>query len=85
MAGLTSNCRGLRNIEILRRLNIATLVIAVTVYVGVLGIAVFYRVVPLAVFSSCIMLAEILVFQFVRTWCDFLELDRNRELSKMTD
>jgi len=48
------------------------------VYVGVLAIAAFYRVGPLAVFSTCILLAEILVFQIVRTLVDHLEIIRNR-------
>ncbi|MFZ9109271.1 MAG: hypothetical protein ACO21F_05205, partial [Ilumatobacteraceae bacterium] len=45
-------------------------------YAGVLGIAAFYRVGPLAVFSTCILLAELLVFQIVRTLGDHLDLVR---------
>lgn len=59
---------------LLRRLNIFTLCVAVIVYVGLLAIAAFQRVGPLAVFSSCIMIAELLLFQIVRTFCSFVEL-----------
>jgi len=68
--------RAQRNAALLRKLNVVTLCVAVVVYVGVLGIAAYYRVVPLAVFSSCIMLAELLVFQIVRTLGDHLDLVR---------
>jgi hypothetical protein len=57
-------------------LNVVTLGVAVVVYLGLLAIAVSQRVGPLAVFSSCIMLAEILVFQIVRTLSDHLDLMR---------
>lgn len=67
------NARVSRRIEHLRTLNLATLFIALVVYAGLLAIAAAQRVVPLAVFASCIMVAEILVFQFVRTWCDHVE------------
>lgn len=65
--------RASRRIDHLRTLNLATLLIAVVVYAGLLAIAAFQRVGPLAVFASCIMMAEMLVFQFVRTWCDHAE------------
>ena len=69
--------RALRNIRLLRRLNVFTLAVAVVVYAGLLTIAAFERVGPLAVFSSCIMIAEILVFQIVRTLCDHLDIIRD--------
>ncbi|MEY4401608.1 MAG: hypothetical protein RL072_1473 [Actinomycetota bacterium] len=69
--------RALRNIQLLRRFNIFTLCVAVVVYGGLLGIALFQRVGPLAVFSTCIMIAEILVFQIVRTLCDHLDIIRD--------
>ena len=68
--------RAARNLRLLRRLNVATLAVAVVVYAGLLVIAVTQGVGPLAVFSSCIMLAELLVFQVVRTLCDHLDLFR---------
>lgn len=68
--------RAERNARILRRLNSATLIVAVVVYAGLLAIAAAQGVGPLAVFSSCIMLAELLVFQIVRTLCDHLDLIR---------
>lgn len=68
--------RAARNLRLLRRLNLATLAVAVVVYAGLLVIAVAQGVGPLAVFSSCIMLAELLVFQIVRTLCDHLDLFR---------
>jgi hypothetical protein len=68
--------RAARNAMMLRRLNVVVLCVAVVVYAGVLGIAAFYRVGPLTVFSTCILLAELLVFQIVRTLCDHLELVR---------
>jgi hypothetical protein len=58
----------------LRKLNRATLTIAVVVYTGLLGIAIAARIVPVAIFGSCVMMAEVLVFQFVRTWCDHVKL-----------
>lgn len=71
--------RASRNARLLRKINSLTLGVAVTVYISLLGIAVFQRVGPLVVFSSCIMLAEVLVFQIVRTLSDHLDLVRNRE------
>lgn len=68
--------RAARNLRLLRRLNLATLAVAVVVYAGLLVIAAVQGVGPLAVFSSCIMLAELLVFQIVRTLCDHLDLFR---------
>jgi nitric oxide reductase large subunit len=78
MADTSLVVRAARNAELLRRLNMAVLCVAVVVYAGVLGIAAFYRVGPLAVFSTCIMLAEMLVFQIVRTLHDHLALVRER-------
>lgn len=68
--------RATKSAHLLRRLNIVTLCVALVVYSGLLLIAVFQRVGPLAIFSSCIMLAEILVFQIVRTLSDHLDLLR---------
>lgn len=68
--------RAARNAELLRRFNVVVLCVAVVVYAGVMGIAAFYRVGPLAVFSTCILLAELLVFQIVRTLSDHLDLVR---------
>ena len=68
--------RASRNIRLLRRLNVLTLCVAVSVYVVLLGIAVYQRIFGLAIFSSCIMLAEVLVFQIVRTLADHLDLLR---------
>jgi len=65
-----------RSASKLRQLNNATLCVAIVVYLGLSLIAVFQRVGPLAVFSSCIMLAELLVFQIVRTLLNHLELIR---------
>jgi hypothetical protein len=70
--------RALRNASLLRKLNVFTLVAAVLVYCLVLGIAADYRVGPLALFSTCIMIAELLVFQIVRTLGDHLEIIRQR-------
>lgn len=69
--------RAERNIRLLRRLNVVVLCVAVVVYVGLLGIALTQGVGPLAVFSTCVMLAELLVFQIVRTLCDHLDIIRN--------
>ena len=63
---------------LLRKVNIVTLCVAIVVYVGLLGIAAYNRLVPLVVFSSCIMLAEVLVFQIVRTLLDHLAVIRLR-------
>ena len=69
--------RATRNVRLLRKLNVVTLCVAVVVYTGLLTIAAFERVGPLAVFSTCIMIAELLVFQIVRTLCDHLDIIRN--------
>lgn len=68
--------RAARNAALLRRMNVVVLCVAVVVYAGVLSIAAYYRVGPLAVFSTCILLAELLVYQIVRTLTDHLELVR---------
>ncbi|MFM7125076.1 MAG: hypothetical protein ACKOXW_07300 [Actinomycetes bacterium] len=68
--------RAANSARALRRLNIVTLCVAVAVYIGLLTIAVFQQVGPLAVFSSCVMLAELLVFQIVRTLTNHLDLLR---------
>ena len=65
-----------RSTSKLRQLNNATLCVAIVVYLGLSLIALFQRLGPLAVFSSCIMLAELLVFQIVRTLLNHLELIR---------
>jgi hypothetical protein len=67
-----------RNTILLRKLNVAVLIVAVVVYLGLLGIAITQCVGPLAVFSTCVMLAELLVFQIVRTLCDHFDLLRDR-------
>jgi hypothetical protein len=64
------------NVRRLRRLNLVTLVVAVGVYSTLLVIAAVERIPGLAVFSSCVMLAELLVFQIVRTLSDHLDLIR---------
>lgn len=68
--------RAANSARALRRLNIVTLCVAVVVYIGLLTIAVFQQVGPLAVFSSCVMLAELLLFQIVRTLTNHLDLLR---------
>lgn len=72
--------RAARNVRLLRRLNVVTLMVAIVVYVGLLGIALTQGVGPLAVFASCVMLAELLVFQIVRTLCDHFDIVRDRRL-----
>ncbi len=67
-----------RSARLLRKLNVVTLSVAVVVYLGLLSIALAMRVGPMAVFASCVMLAELLVFQIVRTLCDHLDLIRDR-------
>lgn len=69
--------RAARNAERLRKLNIAVLCVAFVVYAGLLVIVLLEGVTPLAVFSTCFMLAELLVFQIVRTLLDHLEIVRN--------
>lgn len=68
--------RAAGNVRRLRRLNLLTLVVAVGVYSTLLVIAAVERIPGLAVFSSCVMLAELLVFQIVRTLSDHLDLIR---------
>ncbi len=68
--------RAARSAQILRRLNLVTLCVAVAVYIGLVTIALFEDVAPLILFSSCVMLAELLVFQFVRTITAHLDLVR---------
>lgn len=68
--------RAAASARLLRRLNVVTLCVAIVVYFGLLTIAVFQQVGPLAVFSSCVMLAELLVFQIVRTLTNHLDLLR---------
>lgn len=68
--------RASQSASALRRLNSVTLSVALVVWVVLLGIAEHHRLLGLAVFSSCIMLAEALVFQLVRTLLDHLELLR---------
>ena len=65
--------RAARNAVLLRRLNLVVLCVAIVVYVGLFVIAFSEDVAPLAVFSTCILLAELLVFQIVRTLSDFVE------------
>ena len=68
--------RATRNARLLQRLNVVTLCVAIVVWVVLVSIAAVERVGPLAVFSSCVMLAELLVFQIVRTLGDHLALMR---------
>ena len=68
--------RASRSANLLRRLNFVTLCVAVVVYAGLIAIAIYNLLLPLVVFSSCIMLAELLVFQIVRTLSDHLDLFR---------
>ena len=68
--------RASRSAHLLRRLNFVTLCVAVVVYAGLIAIAIYNLLLPLVVFSSCIMLAELLVFQIVRTLSDHLDLFR---------
>jgi hypothetical protein len=68
--------RAAASARLLRRLNVVTLCVAIVVYSGLLTIAVLQQVGPLAVFSSCVMLAELLVFQIVRTFTNHLDLLR---------
>lgn len=68
--------RAAASARLLRRLNVVTLCVAIVVYSGLLTIAVLQQVGPLAVFSSCVMLAELLVFQIVRTLISHLDLLR---------
>ena len=68
--------RAVRNARRLRLLNVLTLVVAVTVW-AVLVVIAFVEWLPgLVVFATCVMLAELLVFQIVRTLLDHLALAR---------
>ena len=69
--------RAVKSARVLERLNFITLGVAVVVYMGLLGIAIFERFYPMAVFSTCFMLAEVLVFQLVRTFLVHLALVRH--------
>ena len=74
MIGISvSKQKALKNTKTLRRLNNFVFCVAFVVYVGLLVIAFSEDVAPLAVFSTCIMLAEVLVFQIVRTLSDYVE------------
>ncbi len=75
--------RSARNAALLRRLNTSVLGVAVVVYVGLLVIVLVEGVIPLAVFSTCFMLAELLVFQIVRTLLDHLGIIRESITSSM--
>jgi len=68
--------RASHSVTVLRRLNVVTLGVAIAVYVVLLAIAAYHRLLGLAVFSSCVMLAEALVFQLVRTVILHLDLVR---------
>lgn len=69
--------RALRTSNTLQKVNFATLLVAVVVYVGLLTVAVVNIVFPLAIFASCVMLAEVLVFHIVRTLLVHLALVRS--------
>lgn len=74
MIGISvSKQKALKSAKTLRKLNVFVFCVAVVVYAGLLVIAFSQDVAPLAVFSSCIMLAEVLVFQIVRTLGDYVE------------
>jgi hypothetical protein len=70
---MVSKQKASQSVKTLRKLNIFVVCVAVVVYAGLLVIAFSQDVAPLAVFSSCIMLAEVLVFQIVRTLSDYVE------------
>ena len=78
MSDATLVDRASRSATVLNKVNMVTLCVAIVVYAGLLGIAAYNRLLPLAVFSSCIMLAEVLVFQIVRTLLDHLAVIRLR-------
>lgn len=78
MSDATLVDRASRSATVLKNVNMVTLCVAIVVYAGLLGIAAYNRLVPLAVFGSCIMLAEVLVFQIVRTLLDHLAVIRLR-------
>ncbi len=70
---MVSKQKASQSVKTLRKLNIFVVCVAVVVYAGLLVIAFSQDVAPLAAFSSCIMLAEVLVFQIVRTLSDYVE------------
>jgi hypothetical protein len=59
--------RASRDSHRLSMLNKATLVVAVVVYATIVTFCILNSFIPPIIFSSCVMLAELLVFQFVRT------------------
>jgi hypothetical protein len=69
--------RALRNARRLQLLNVVTLAVAVTVWAVLVVIAAVEWLPGLAVFATCVMLAELLVFQIVRTLLDHLALARD--------
>ena len=73
--------RAERHERLLRRLNVVVLGVAVVVYVVVLTVAIYNLVWPFAVFVTCVLLAELLVFQIVRTLCDHLAIVRRSHQS----
>lgn len=70
--------RAARNVTVLRRLNVLTLCVAAIVWAVLMTFAAIHRLLGLAVFPSCVMLAELLLFQTVRTVCDHLDILRSR-------
>ncbi len=69
--------RALRNARRLQLLNVITLAVAVTVWAVLVVIVAVEWLPGLAVFATCVMLAELLVFQIVRTLLDHLALARD--------
>lgn len=69
--------QALRNARRLQLLNVVTLAVAVTVWAVLVVIAAVEWLPGLAVFGTCVMLAELLVFQIVRTLLDHLALARD--------
>ncbi len=61
---LEAAARQSRRLELLNR---ATLAVAVVVYSTILIFCLINVFIPPIVFTSCVMLAEILVYQFVKT------------------
>ena len=57
-------------------LNRATLTVAVIVYSVIVIFCAINLFIPPIIFSSCVMLAELLVFQFVRTMLAHFALSR---------
>ena len=75
--GAVALARALRNARRLQRLNVVTLAVAVAVWAVLVVIAAVEWLPGLAVFATCVMLAELLVFQIVRTLLDHLALARD--------